>query len=213
MNELVYLEPNNLNAIPFTTSNVIAEHANVKHHAIQQIISKHESDLKEFGIIAFEMRKSGNAGRPETIYHLNEEQATLLITYLKNTAPVRAFKKALVKEFYRMREELMKRKNWRAEMKPIRKSLTDEIRENPDKGEWSYKLYTDLAYKSVLGKNAVQLRKDRGAERFANARDFLSADEMQKVSKAENCISALKSMGFEYDDIKVMVLKRLLHYS
>ena len=97
-NKLVFLEPAKITAEPFTTSDTIAEFAKVKHHAIQQIISKHESDLKSFGTVAFEMRacphKTGAS--VEKIYHLNEQQATLLITYLKNTEPVRAFKKELV---------------------------------------------------------------------------------------------------------------------
>ena len=54
MNDLVFLAPNTQE--PFTTSDVIAEFAEVKHHAIQQMIQKHESDFKEFGKLAFEMR-------------------------------------------------------------------------------------------------------------------------------------------------------------
>lgn len=41
----------------------------------------------------------------EKIYHLNEEQATLLLTYLKNTPQVRAFKKELFRQFYAMRRD------------------------------------------------------------------------------------------------------------
>jgi len=40
---------------------------------------------------------------------LNEQQATLLITYLRNTEPVKEFKKNLVKAFFEMRDELSKR--------------------------------------------------------------------------------------------------------
>lgn len=54
MNDLVYLAPNTKE--PFTTSEVIAECAEVKHHAIQQLIQKHKSDFRSFGLIAFEMR-------------------------------------------------------------------------------------------------------------------------------------------------------------
>lgn len=94
----------------------------------------------------------------EKIYHLNEEQATLLLTYLKNTPQVRAFKKELVRQFYAMRRELMERQDRRLELKPIRRELTDVIQEVDD-GPWSYKKYTDLAYKSSIGKNSAQLRK------------------------------------------------------
>ena len=37
MTNIVFLEPNKINSEPFTTSDVIAESAGVKHHAIQQL--------------------------------------------------------------------------------------------------------------------------------------------------------------------------------
>ena len=55
--KIVFLEPDKIDSVPFTTSEVIAECAEVRHHAIQQMIQKHEMDFKEFGVIAFEMRK------------------------------------------------------------------------------------------------------------------------------------------------------------
>ena len=103
--QLVFL-PRGVDKEPFTTSDLIAEYAEVKYRAVQQLIQKYQNDLEELGIIAFEMRKLGGRGRPKTVYHLNEQQATLLITYLKNTKPVRAFKKELVRQFYAMRERV-----------------------------------------------------------------------------------------------------------
>ena len=71
-----------------------------------------ESDLKEFGLLPFKTAEV-EFGRPETFYEFNEEQATLLFTYLRNTEQVRNFKKKLVKAFYSMRNELGKRKETR----------------------------------------------------------------------------------------------------
>lgn len=209
MNELVFLEPNKIDAVPFTTSDVIAESAGVKHHAIQQLISRHESDFKEFGVIAFEMRKphaGSKGGRPETIYHLNEEQATLLMTYLKNTEQVRAFKKELVRQFYAMRKELLDRRVRRAELKPIRREMTDVI-QAVDPSPWAYKKYTDLAYKSITGKNAAQLRKDRSAPRKAVAADYMTADEISGVTKRIGQIAVLLDMGLDYSQVKSMLLE------
>ena len=143
MENIVFLEPNKIDSEPFTTSDVIAESAGIKHHAIQQLIFKHEADFKEFGVFAFEMRKpptGSKGGRPETIYHLNEQQATLLMTYLKNTERVRAFKKELVRQFYAMRQEILKRQTGRAELKPIRRELTDVIKEQEPEDKWAYKM-------------------------------------------------------------------------
>lgn len=210
--KLVFLDPNKIDAEPFTTSDVVAEFAGVQHHAIQQIISKHEADFKEFGTVAFEMRVCSHrtGASSQKIYRLNEEQATLLVTYLKNSDRVRAFKKELVRQFFAMRTELMQRKLLRLELKPIRREMTDVIREVDD-GKWSYKKYTDLAYKSTIGKCAAQLRKERNAPRTATAIDYMTAEEIAAVSKRTNQIGVLLEMGMDYAQVKALVVdKRLL---
>ncbi len=109
--ELVYMDGKKE---PYTTSEIIAECAEVTHHTVQELLRKHKADFESYGIIAFEMRKLDGRGRPMKIYRLNEQQATLLITYLKNTEPVRRFKMNLVKAFFEMREELSKFRMQRA---------------------------------------------------------------------------------------------------
>ncbi|MBK5134272.1 transcriptional regulator, partial [Candidatus Bathyarchaeota archaeon] len=49
MNELVFLEPNCLEEIPFTTSEVIAENGKVDHETVKRLIRKYKSDIEEFG--------------------------------------------------------------------------------------------------------------------------------------------------------------------
>ena len=101
--ELVYMDGKKE---PYTTSEIIAECAEVKHDTVQSLIRNHQEDFESYGIIGFEIRKLDRRGRPMKIYRLNEQQATLLITYLRNTEPVKEFKKNLVKAFFEMRDEL-----------------------------------------------------------------------------------------------------------
>lgn len=211
MTTLVFLEPNRLDAEPFTTSDVVASFAGVQHHAIQQILNKHESDFKEFGTLAFEMRVCSHrtGASSQKICRLNEEQATLLVTYLKNTERVRAFKKELVRQFFAMRAELMKRQICRAELKPIRRELTDVIKE-ADTSKWAFKKYTDLAYKAAVGKNAAQLRKERRAPQKAHAVDYLTSKEIESVTKREGQIAVLLELGMDYEQVKALVLDRRL---
>lgn len=95
----------------FTNSKVIAEGTNNQHHAIQQIIQKYERDISDFGQVAFEMRvlphENYKGSTREKIYYLNEEQATFLITLLRNSKTVVLFKKELVRQFYAMRRFLI----------------------------------------------------------------------------------------------------------
>ena len=141
------------------------------------------------------------------IYHLNEPQATLILTFLKNTLPVREFKKNLVRQFYAMRNELLRRQIERATLKPVRREMTDVIQEYDD-GRWSYKKYTDLAYKSVLGKNAAQIRKERGALKTAKAVDYLTADELAAVTKGTYQIAVLLEKTQDYELVKSLMLSK-----
>jgi phage regulator Rha-like protein len=118
----------------FTDSMVIANGTNNQHNSVTRILRNYEDDFRELGKIKFMDLKSKNptGGRPTKIYVLNEQQATLLITYLNNTEAVRKFKKELVKEFYRMRLALMERQttDWlqtRQKGKLVRRKETDAL--------------------------------------------------------------------------------------
>lgn len=212
MSNLVFLEPNCVKAVPFTTSDVIAEYAKIKHHAVQQMISKHEESLKKFGLVAFEMRANNTVRgiREEKIYHLNEEQATLLITFLRNTEPVINFKVELVRQFYQMRTELQMRHLERERLKPIRREMTDVINDDPEHNKWDFKLYTDLIYKIVTGKNAAQIRKERGASRKAKAIEYMTSGEMEQIAKLTNKIGVLLELGNDYYTIKDILTRKYL---
>lgn len=120
MGNLVFLEPNKIDSVPFTTSDVIAQYAKIQHHTVTKLIQKYENDISEYGRVRFKIDTLQTKGGMQEfkIYQLNEEQATLIIIYLKNTEPVRAFKKNLVRQFYLMRAELQKRQLCREQLKP-----------------------------------------------------------------------------------------------
>ncbi len=192
---------------PYTTDEVIAECAGVQRSTIMRLIRNRKNDLEEFGRLGFEIRTLQTKGGLQEIkiYHLNEQQATLLITYLRNTEAVTAFKKALVREFYAMREELQKRRELRIEGKPVRRSLTDMIQDNPDHNRWDYKLYTDLAYKAAFGKTAGQIKKERAGK--GRAIDLLTAEELRAYQKQEAAVSALYGIGMDYQNMKAVLIE------
>lgn len=212
MNELVYLDSDDLTETPFTTSNVIAENGCVQHETVVRLIVKHESDLQEFGRLRFEIGTlNTNGGAQGTkSYHLNEQQATLLITFMKNTAPVIRFKKALVREFYRMQEELMKRRLTREIGKQARTLLTEAIQALPETPMKAmvYKNFTDLVYTILLGKNAKQLRQFFGIEKGDDIRNHLSCAQLETICKMEQFISTLVEAGLNYQAIKAIVTRK-----
>ncbi|MFG5536436.1 Rha family transcriptional regulator [Enterococcus faecalis] len=202
MKELVFLHSQYIEEEPYTTSKIIAEYAEIEHRAVRQLIRTYEKDLNEFGKTTFEMSKINKGrGRKQKIYHLNEEQATLLITYLDNTEPVRRFKKALVRQFYDMKNELYARRMERQKEKSVRKSMTDVIKELGLSSHY-YKHYTDLVYKTALGFNAKQLREAREVSKKSTILDFLTSEEIEAVNKREQQVATLLTLKMDYDTIK-----------
>lgn len=121
MSELVLLHHNE----PMTTSLAIAAGTENEHASVMLLVRKFISELETFGKVSFEVAPEGNSrfeigksvvevnnprdskGRRTEIAFLNEPQATLLITFLRNSEIVVRFKVALVKAFYEMRDRLL----------------------------------------------------------------------------------------------------------
>ena len=100
--------------IPVTTSEVIATALDKEHKDVLALAKKYEADLNEFGVASFktnlQTRGNRNGTQEKEIAILNEQQATLLITYMRNSDKVRKFKIALVKAFFEMREQIQEKK-------------------------------------------------------------------------------------------------------
>ncbi|AEL09684.1 hypothetical protein E3V38_09155 [Streptococcus pseudopneumoniae] len=199
--ELVYMDGKKE---PYTTSAIIAECAEVKHDTVQSLIRNHQEDFESYGIIGFEIRKLDGRGRPMKIYRLNEQQATLLITYLKNTEPVRQFKMNLVKAFFEMREELSKFRMQRALEKPKRKTLHDSIENWEQAPKHAHSTMNNLLLKAVTDRNAKQLREERGGY---NGIDSLTSDELEQYQAFEDMVIAMIGLNMSYQEIKAMAFR------
>ncbi|MDD2290654.1 MAG: Rha family transcriptional regulator [Aliarcobacter sp.] len=93
---------------PRVSAIVIADNTNVKYESIRDIIKKYNDELSIFGEIPFADLKSVKQvqGRVKQVALLNEQQTTLLMTFLKNTKEVIEFKVNLIKAFFMMKEKL-----------------------------------------------------------------------------------------------------------
>jgi phage regulator Rha-like protein len=109
-NEIVFVDAD---GEPFTTTLVIAQETGNEHESIVRIVRDNLDDFEEFGVVRFEIGKpaasQNGGGRPVKYAVLTEPQSALLITYLRNNAKVRDFKKRLVRGFYAMRKLLAER--------------------------------------------------------------------------------------------------------
>lgn len=198
--ELVYMDGKKE---PYTTSAIIAECAGIKHHAIQEHIRKQIGRLEQFGKVSFKMRPL-QSGQQTKDYILNEQQATLLVTFLKNTEQVANFKTNLVKAFFEMREELSKFRMQRALEKPKRKTLHDSIETWRNAPKHAHSTMNNLLLKAVTDRNAKQLREERGGY---NGIDSLTSDELEQYQAFEDMVIAMIGLNMSYQEIKAMAFR------
>ncbi|HCF71900.1 MAG TPA: hypothetical protein DER33_10025 [Syntrophomonas sp.] len=164
MTALVSIKRNDV----FTDSMVIAEGTGNNHHSVTRLIRRFENQLNQLGKLGFKIQPSAS-GQGIKIYELNEPQATFLITLLRNTGAVVAFKLRLTTEFYMMRQMLLQKQtlDWqetRRAGKITRREETDVISELIEyaKAQGSrnskelYRVYSKLANK-IAGVNNREL--------------------------------------------------------
>lgn len=199
--ELVYMDGKKE---PYTTSEIIAECAEVQHHTITRLIRENKADFEELGILGFKIHKLDTRGQPKKSYILNEQQATFLITYLKNTETVRQFKLNLVKAFFEMREELSEIRLQRALEKPKRKTLHDSIETWPNAPKHAHSTMNNLLLKAVTDTNAKQLREERGGY---NGIDSLTSEELEQYQAFEDMAIAMIELKMSYQEIKTMMFR------
>ncbi|MGN8883519.1 Rha family transcriptional regulator [Ligilactobacillus salivarius] len=206
MLNLVFYTDNTLKAEPYTTPEIIANNTGTKRKSILDLISRNKEHLERFGVLRFEMAKppkESKGGRPRKIYHLNEQQATLLITFLDNTPQVELFKVALVKQFYEMRDELNKRNLNRAIEKPIKKTLNDCIKDWKYTNKHAYSNINRLLIKVATGMSIQELKKSRGDAK--TALDLLTSKEQETYKTLENKVIAYINADFDYSLIKALL--------
>lgn len=196
-NDLVTLKGNDA----FTDSLVIAEGTGNKHKNVKELIQKYKLEMDDFGTLSV-LNGESTGGRPEEFYLLNEQQASFLITLLRNTKQVVSFKKELVRQFYEMRRFILQRQteDWKETRKTgklTRKTETDTLKRlveyaarqgscNPNR---LYTVYSTLANK-VAG---------------ITDRETATVSQLNTLSLAENiilhCIEAGIAEGKHYKEI------------
>ncbi|EOU3171810.1 Rha family transcriptional regulator [Campylobacter coli] len=189
MNDLIV----KYNGALVTTQNKISKLTNNNEISIQKLIRTYKADLEEFGILEFENQliiNSKNVKNYKKIYYLNEQQATLLLTYMKNSESVRNAKKVLVFAFYQMKEKL---RSLEQEQEKARfKSLSDEnLRLN------SLNHHQKIGYKSQLAQQKEKYENKIKALKY----DLENKNELsfkRKLSEKE-LLELRKILAKDYD--------------
>jgi len=193
--ELVYMDGKKE---PYTLSSIVAECTNLQHHTITRTIRKHQARFERFGKVGFKIQPL-TSGQSAKDFILNEQQATLLVTFLKNTEQVANFKENLVRAFFEMREELAKFRTQRALEKPKRKTLHDSIETWTNAPKQAHSTMNNLLLKAVTDMNAKQLVKNR---KGFNGIDSLTSEELEQYQALEDMVIAMIELNMNYHDIK-----------
>ena len=183
----------------YTTSEIVAKYTGVSVEHVRQLTDKHKGQLERFGILGFENSKLDGRGRPHKIWHYNEQQATLLITFMRNTDAVVEFKSNLVAAFYSQREELTAKTIALANIKTTNKTLADVVHDKFPDNKFMYSTIHNLALKVATGKNAKQLKAEFGV---SDAKDALTAEQVSDLEHVREAIKALLLIGKSYEEVK-----------
>lgn len=202
MNDLVFLSSQQVDAEPFTTGDVIAEYAGIERDSVNRMIRNIYQRLERMGKVGFKIRPMAS-GQESKTYLLNQQQATLLITFLKNTPRVADFKEALVAQFYAMQRELIERQAQFELGKQFSKSLHATIADSQIKMHGhEYSTFNRLIYKQALGVDSTKLRKARDIPKGEAITMYLSSDEAEAVRLVKNRVEVLLDVGMDYQQIK-----------
>ncbi|HEL1680717.1 TPA: Rha family transcriptional regulator [Streptococcus suis] len=200
--ELVYMDGRKE---PYTLSSIVAECAEVQHHTVTRIIRKNLERFERFGKVGFKIQAM-ESGQQSKDYILNEQQATLLITFLRNTEQVANFKENLVRAFFEMRDELAQFRYQMALEKPKRKALHEAIETWQEAPKHAHSTVTNLLLKGTTGMNKRQLVAHRGGH---NGIDSPTSQELIRYQALEDIAIAMINLGMTYQDIKNMVFRPL----
>lgn len=210
------------NDVPIVGTFLIAKGLERNHKNLIKTIERCKEDFEDFGDLK-SLKSKSTGGRPAQEYLLNEQQTTLLITFLRNLKTddkVKTFKKKLVKEFFRMRQILDNVKaqhkdiNWietRQEGKEVRLIATDAMKgfESYAYGQGSE--HANKYYMDITKMMNATLFIIEG--KFKNLRELMTSKQLIIIAGAEYVIDKALKDGMKdkmfYKDIYKLVKERV----
>jgi phage regulator Rha-like protein len=192
------------------------------HRYVTRMVEKHKIHFEEFGIVASERQQSteGKRGRPIEAFLLNEDQCIFLATLFRNTEEVLSFKTKLVKEFSRMKKELIRISSQRqnAEWLETRKAGKETRRISTDTIERFIQYATDQGSRNAIPYYSNISKMENKAlfileQKYPNLREALNIHQLSTVKSADMIVvKALDdgmSENMSYKSIYLMAKNRV----
>lgn len=199
---------------------LIAQGFQREHKNVLRLVKKHIKRFETLGVVR-ERKYCSTGGRPVIEYLLNEQQAVFLGTLFKNQNDlILDFKLSLVKEFYRMKNAIIRAKaqhtdtEWieaRREGKIIRLEATDAIKEFEAYAIKQGSEHSDMYYVNITKMMNGLLFIVDGT--FKNLRELMTSRQLMTVSSAEQIIDKALKDGMRkniyYKDIYKLIKERV----
>ncbi|EMD3747529.1 Rha family transcriptional regulator [Salmonella enterica] len=186
----------------------IAEGVGRDHNTIIKLVERNKRGLEEFGRVGFEIRTLDTKGgrQKQRVALLNEQQTTLLITYMRNNEVVRSFKKRLVAEFFTMRSALAKKKmdrNFaRLEYKPMDAIKHEREAQGKQITPHHFSNEADLINRLALGMTAAKFRVHHEIGKKEPIRDYLTTEQIHCITELQRANTVSISMGWYFEQRK-----------
>ncbi|MBT9432813.1 Rha family transcriptional regulator [Candidatus Sodalis endolongispinus] len=192
----------------------IAEGVEKDHDTIIKLVDRNKADLEEFGPLGFEIRmveRSQGGGKPLRVAFLNEQQTTLLITYMRNNDAVRVFKKKLVSEFFRMRKALAGKKMDRSTARIEYRPMTDAIKhEREAQGKTiaphHFSNEADLINRIALGMTSAKFRVHHEIGKKESIRDYLTPEQIHCITELQRANKIFIGMDWDFEQRKATLM-------
>jgi len=158
---------------------IIAEQTGNLEKSIKNLINRYMSNFEAFGRVHFKNATQETKGGKQEVktFYLNEEQATFLMTLLKNSRIVVDFKVRLVKEFFEMREAIKTLTSEKVSLQDIR-----DRTELLNLSEEQYGIFERVFYKiGITRKEELAITSNRAVQKETGV-NFIELAEKKGVS-------------------------------
>lgn len=174
----------NAEQTPTTTTLIIAEGTHAQHASVLKLVRKNLKELEEFGRGGFQIRPFETAGGPQQreVAILNEQQSTLVLSFMRNLPVVKEFKIALVKAFFEMAKKLKAQR-------PPQPALPDFTNPACAARAWAEQYEQSLALEA-------QVKSDTPKVEFAEA--VTASDAEHTITEAAKVLSIRPRKFFDW---------------
>jgi len=220
MNDLVLNDGSHV----FTTTQIIADGVGVDHRAVFRLVTKYADDFLHLETSGFKIRKFKTKGRDGELAELGEIHATFLITLMRNSDVVVAFKRDLTKDFFKQRRIISQLiahrdnpewQNVRSDGKIAYKQKTDVIKDFVEYATKQGSKSAGMYYGNLAKMENSSLFFIE--QKYKNLRDIMTIKQLMQVCTADDVIDKALKEGMEselhYKDIYKLAKSRICAFA